>query len=428
MIDKKNNIFFLYNEEPDLDKAWEDMRKRLNEKMPLKEDKQKRRSLIYYTKTTAIVFLLIISLTTNNYFRSSNVPMDATTFNTEKKKNSHDFDELQKQPVKDDPFLVNKEPGDYRLNYHKKNGLMQGNDAVNNYYWNIHTAKNKITIPLRKNDNYVNSQRGIAYLPETDIPELVVKKIIRDAGKLFTPAKIPVLSINTSLPDSSGLKSKNKRNRRIGADVGLYYSIGAPLGSIHPVANLNFTIAKNSSVSAGIGLNSAISIQGFSPKEFVYLNDTVNAVQFTVAKNKIKTTTYIDVPFSFNYKINDRFIVNAGAQVSFLQTITQSREYKTYDFQADISSVVSDKISLSGIPSAAGTVPLIPLHTYAEGYEIKKANWRFIAGINYQCKGIGFKFQYQKSFTPNYNVYDFGGANSAKKVSVFMVGVYYRIR
>lgn len=404
------DISFLYDEEPDLDQAWEDLRQKLDKKFPVKKKIRRKHFIVFTYKVAAIFFaLMTCALLTNNYFLvKDQVP---AVYNTDDRSQTNSFHK-NGSPVAGTADIIT-EKSDPAMETGENRGA---NALLRSSLFETESNTSK-DIGIEDRD-----ETKMGYSRNREINRPAILKTI-DPGKTFaiqkSLASISGLSSLDAAPDKKATNVK-KKDKIIGFDIGAYYNIGSSLKSIYPVANINLSIAKKSSISLGIGLSSMVSVRNFTPKEFIILNDTANLVQFGVTRNEIKKVTYIDLPACFNYKINEQFRVNMGMQVSFLQDFNNKPEYKTYDFQADLSKVVS--------PNVSGVSQLTPLHTYAEEYTVKKTNWRFVTGISYQYKDAGIKFQYQRSLTPNYNLFDFDGFNSRKKLSVFTVGVYYQIR
>ena len=96
-------------------------------------------------------------------------------------------------------------------------------------------------------------------------------------------------------------------------------------------------------------------------------------------------------------------------------------EVKAYDFQSDLLQQISTQLN----PSSSSYTPN---QAYAQQYRVMKANGRLIAGVAYQCKDVGIKFQLAKSFSNYYSVRDFNGTQSTKKLSSFTKGIKYRVR
>ena len=177
----------------------------------------------------------------------------------------------------------------------------------------------------------------------------------------------------------------------------------------------------------GFGLQSNVTVQNLSPKKLMLLNDTANHVQFGVTSNEVTNITYIDLPVSFKYTINDRWAINAGIQLSLFQDFKTKTDSRLYGFQTDISKVITPEYITSTNPGGGMGGGLRAYQPYDEKYNIRKSNWRFITGINYQLRKMGIKVQYQWSFTPSYTLFDFQGIHTSKKLSLLTVGAYYQV-
>jgi hypothetical protein len=425
MNNNMSDISFLYNEDPDLDKAWEDLRQKLDEKFPVKKYSRAKRFIAFLFKTSSIFLILMTCyLLTNDYYDPHQ--SGSIIYINDDRDIAEPANKIRKLLSRNDALILREK--------NLVNDIF-GSNATTSFF-NVRNKKGDPHAIVRLLGNPKNGSKKGRNTEQADMKRKYAGTIGLDTSSIamlntIDPEKVfPSYKINESSEDTALLNpSPAKRNKEmkkgvIGFDIGAYYNIGNPLPSgIYPIANVNVLITKKSTISLGIGLSSNVSVRNFSPKEFIILNDTANLAQFSVTRNEVKKFTYIDLPVSFKYKISERWAAYAGAQISFLQNFSREPDHKIYDFQTELSKVIAPQF-VSG-PTGVGLRPLL---TYAEKYTIKKTNWRFIAGINYQIKDAGLKLQYQRSFTSNYDLFDFGGINSRKKLSLFTVGVYYRIR
>lgn len=492
-----NNLSSAFQDELDLDKAWSEMRKTLDQKLPIKEDKRSRRRFFYFYRIAAmfLLFLGALLLGTIYYFnddrqliptslppnRITSGNLNGTYSNPTLNNNSVSTGKIVDTTVtaaKIAPGVIttavkiavgeyaaekkeiinikslNIKGGDNSNTTLKETGIEQPNKSgqvsqktlplkdllkeneafskqfLQNKNGIEKTEKYSTTRQLGKEKNTSKSKRGNRLVLEGDLKYSIIKaeaiftdSVMAESEKVILQHKNSLILKDTSLNISEAAKNdeQKKKKKLIGFEIGAYYNVGGSLNAIYPIAALTIPVNKKAFLSLGVGLNSQVKINDFAPKEFTVLNDTVNQAYFTVGQKNIRKAVYVDLPVSINYKINNRITVNAGVQLSVLQHVDVDTEEKTFDFQANLSQQVSSSVNT---PASSST----PYQVYAQDYTLMKTNWRFIAGIGYQFKNVGIKFQYQQSFTPNYSLTDFNGAKFEKRLSIFTVGLTYRIK
>ena len=433
------NTTFIYQDEPDLDRAWNEMRKTLDQKLPVKKDNRSRRLFFYFYRIAAMLLLFLGALLLGTIYNFNDDRQAKHT--AQKRETTNNSALINKDGVVSNTTL--KDTGIKQLNGsgevtqaadHNKNILSEkkpfsgfflqnkrSNADKEKYFFTPQLSKEKDN-KKNKHDDVLKFESDLNYSIIT-AEAIFPKKGIIEPEKMLSQLKSPFTLIDTSLKTSDAAKQdeQKKKKRLIGFEIGAYYNIGGSLSAVYPIATMGIPLSKKVFISLGAGLNSQVKIKDFAPKEFTVLNDTVNQTYFTVERKNVRKAAYIDLPVAINYKINNRFTVNAGIQLSVLQNVDIQTEEKAFDFQADLSQQVS-----SGVFTTASSYT--PYQAYAEDYTLMKTNWRFIAGIGYQFKNAGVKFQYQQSFTPNYSLTDFNGVKSEKRLSVFTIGLTYRIR
>lgn len=432
------NTSFIYQDEPDLDKAWSEMRKTLDQKLPVKKDNRSRRRFFYYYRTAAMLLLFLGTLLPGTIY---NLNDDRQAEHTAQKRETinntalnNKGEDISNTTLKDTGIKQLNESGEVSqaaLSF--KNILGQKKTFSSLFLQNKNSKYNtvKYSKPRQLSEKKHNnkSKHGNPLVFESDVKYSIIKaeanfteSEIAEPEKMILPHKNPLTLKDSSIKTSEAAKNdeQKKEKKLIGFEIGAYYNIGGSLSAIYPIAAITIPVSKKAFLSLGVGLNSQVKINNFAPKEFTVLNDTVNQAYFTVEQKNIKKAVYIDLPVSINYKINNRITVNAGVQLSVLQNVDINAEKKTFDFQADLSQQVS-----SSVFTTASSYTLYQV--YAQDYTLMKTNWRFIAGIGYQFKNAGIKFQYQQSFSPSYSLTDFNGTKSEKRLSVFTVGLTYRI-
>lgn len=439
MSENFKNTTFIYQDEPDLDKAWSEMRKTLDQKLPVKKDTRSRRRFFYYYRIAAMlllsmgVFLLGTIYNFHDDRQAKHTAQKGENINRTALNNKDEV--IGNTTLKDTEVKQLNESGEViQAADYFKNILSEKKTFSSLFQQNKSSNANKdkyfVTPQLSEKKNNSKSKHGNPLVFENDVNYSIIKteanfpkRGIIEPEKMLTQLKSPLTLIDTSLKTSDAAKKdeQKKRKRLFSFEIGAYYNIGGSLSAVYPIATMGIPLSKKVFISLGAGLNSQVKIKDFAPKEFTVLNDTVNQTYFTVERKNVRKAAYIDLPVSINYKINNRFTVNAGIQLSVLQNVDIQTEEKAFDFQADLSQQVSPIVF-------ATTSAYTPYQTYAQDYTVLKTNWRFIAGIGYQFKNAGVKFQYQQSFTPNYSLTDFNGVKSEKRLSVFTVGLTYRIR
>ena len=437
----KNNLRnppFTFNDEPDLDRAWAEMRKTLDEKLPVKRNDRSRRMFFYYIRTAAMLLLLLGPLLIGNiyYFndgKQSDFPIKGETINSTALYSKDEV--IGNTALKDTGLKHLNESGEISKSALPPQNIINEKKTFSSLFQqnkssNADKDKYFVTPQLSEKKNNSKSKHSNPLVFENDVNYSIIKteanfpkRGIIEPEKMLTQLKSPLTLIDTSLKTSDAAKKdvQKKRKRLFSFEIGAYYNIGGSLSAVYPIATMGIPLSKKVFISLGAGLNSQVKIKDFAPKEFTVLNDTVNQTYFTVERKNVRKAAYIDLPVAINYKINNRFTVNAGIQLSVLQNVDIQTEEKAFDFQADLSQQVSPIVF-------ATTSAYTPYQTYAQDYTVLKTNWRFIAGIGYQFKNAGIKFQYQQSFTPNYSLTDFNGVKSEKRLSVFTIGLTYRIR
>ena len=491
-----NNLSLAFQDEPDLDRAWSEMRKTLDQKLPVKKDKHSRRRFFYFYRIAAMLLLFLGALllgtiyyfdderraiptslpnaiaegdlngnypnpTLNNNSVSTGKIVDTTVtaakiapgfittavkiavgeYAAEKKetiniKSLNNKGEDSSNTTLKETWIEqpNKSGQVSQKTLPLKDVLKEKEDFSKQFLQNKNgiekTEKYFTTRQLGKEKNTSKSKRGNRLVLEGDLKYSIIKaeaiftdSVMAESEKVILQHKNSLTLKDTSLNISEAAKNdeQKKKKKLIGFEIGAYYNVGGSLNAIYPIAALTIPVNKKAFLSLGVGLNSQVKINNFAPKEFTVLNDTVNQAYFTVGQKNIRKAVYIDLPVSINYKINNRITVNAGVQLSVLQHVDVDTEEKTFDFQANLSQQVSSSVNT---PASSST----PYQVYAQDYTLMKTNWRFIAGIGYQFKNVGIKFQYQQSFTPNYSLTDFNGAKFEKRLSIFTVGLTYRIK
>jgi len=437
-----NNNFknppFIYEDEPDLDSAWSEMRKTLDEKLPVKGNDRSRRRFFYYIRAAAVFLLFLGAMLIGNIYYF-NDEKQAELSNKGEAKNItalHNKDEvIGNAALKDTGNKHLNESGDISKSALPTQNILHekktfGSFFLQNKSSNADKEEYSLTPQLsEKKDNRKSNYKN-QLIFESDIKYSIVKAEANftDSGitgpqKMLLPLRNAVTSNDTTIKTSETAKNdkQKKKKKLIGFEIGAYYNIGGSLSAIYPIAAITIPLSKKAFLSLGVGLNSQVKINGFAPREFVVLNDTVNQAYFTVEQKNIRKATYIDLPVLFNYKLNKYFTLGAGVQLSVLQNIDMKTEKKTFDFLSNLAQEISSTVFTSN--SAYTTY-----QAYAQEYTVMKTNWRFIAGVGYQFKHAGIKFQYEKSFTSNYSLLDFNGDKSDKRLSVFTVGLTYRIR
>lgn len=431
-----NKPFSEFYDEPDVDSAWDSMRKVLDEQMPLEPRVLSKRSIIYYITAAAMLLLLLGALVVGKTFYSNEHSYKNFSKNGELANNTVN---KRKQKIRA-TILLNK----------KCNAGMDGDNFVATI---PQTITNKPVEKKTVQTPILQSKNTYRYKEASHIrTSLSSTQMLREAddGSIFfveakhdifiLPPEKPLAKVNAIVPETKGIPiihpqqlrdtsatsfhfadDKDKQLKKIGFNIGLYHNMGGSNKEIYPMVAVTKPLSKKFLVSLGVGFNSRVNINNFAPKEFTVINDTTNQVYFTVVQKHISKAVYIDVPLALNYKINHRVSINAGAQLSILQRVDINAEEKTFDFQSDLSEQISTRITTS-------TSSYTPNQLYAQDYSFFKINGRFIAGVGYQLKDIGIKFQYAKSFSPNYSLRDFDGTQSQKKLSSFTIGINYRVR
>lgn len=431
------NTSFIYQDEPDLDRAWSEMRKTLDQKLPVKKDNRSRRRFFYYYSIAAMLLLFLGALLLGTIY---NFNHDRQAEHTAQKRETINNTALNnKDEVVSNITLKNtgikqlNESGEDSQAALSFNNILSQKKTFSSLFLQNKNSKDiteKYSSTRKLSEKNNNSKHGNLLVFDSDVKYSIInaetnytKSEIAELEKMILPDKNPLTLKDSSIKTSEAAKNdeQKKKKRLIGFEIGAYYNIGGSLSAIYPIAAITIPVSKKAFLSLGVGLNSQVKINSFAPKEFTVLNDTVNQAYFTVEQKNIRKAVYIDLPVSINYKINNRITVNAGVQLSVLQNIDIKAEKKTFDFQADLSQQISSRVFTNASSYT-------PYQVYAQDYTFMKTNWRFIAGIGYQFKNAGIKFQYQQSFSPNYRLTDFNGTKSEKRLSVFTVGLTYRIR
>lgn len=433
------NTTFINQDEPDLDMAWGEMRKTLDQKLPVKNDDLSRRLFIYFFRIAAVLLLILGTLLPGTIYnlkdnRQAKLPAQKReTINNSALNN-------QDQVISNTTFYdigikqVNKSGEDYHAALSFNNILSQKKTFsslfLQNKRSNAKKEKYSLTSQLtEEEDNKINKHDDLLNF-ESDINYSIIKaeanftkRGIIESEKMMIQLKSKLTLIDTLVKTSDAAKQDEQKKKKslIGFELGAYYNIGGSLSAVYPIANMGIPISEKVFISLGVGLNSQVKINDLAPKEFTILNDTVNQTYFIVEQKNIRKAAYIDLPLLLNYKLNKHFTIGAGVQLSVLQSVDMKTEKQAFDFQANLSQHVSSNVFVT---ANAYT----PYQAYAQDYTVMKTNGRFITGVSYQLKNVAIKFQYAKSFSPNYSLTDFNGNISEKRLSVFTIGLTYRIR
>ena len=438
---KKNfdKPFSRFYDEPDVDSAWDSMRKVLDAQLPVERRDRSRRSIIYYITAAAMLLLLLAALVVNKtfYFNEHNY--------SEIPKNGGHIDNAVNKRIerKNDPILLSKK-GNIDMNGagniattlptitnkpdKEKTVDMQILKHKNTYrYKEASHIISSLSSMQNQSENYYgsnsvleNENDNLILLPAKSRTEINVA--VRENKLVPVIHALPLRDTLATIFHSATIDDRKKRQlKKIGFDIGLYHNVGSTYKAIYPMVAVTKSLSKKSFVSLGVGFNSQININNFAPKEFTVINDTTNQVYFTLVQKNISKAVYIDLPVAIYYNVNNRISVNAGVQLSVLQKVKIKSVQSTFDFQSDLSQLLPTRVYTS-------TSSYTPNTVYAQDYTFLKTNGRFIAGVGYKLKDIAIKFQYAKSFSPNYNFTDFDGTQSLKKLSSFTIGINYRVR
>ena len=434
-----NKPFTRFYDEPDVDSAWDSMRKVLDAQLPVERRDRSKRSIIYYITAAAMLLLLLAALVVDKtfYFKEHNYK--------EVSKNGdlvdHGVDKIIDR--KNGPILLN-EKGDTDMdgagyiattpptitNKTNKMEIVSGLILKRKNTYGYKEASPIIT-PLSSMQNQLKNYYGRDSVLKNENDNLILQP-----AKFRTEINVPVrenmlVQVIQALPLRDTLATifhpatidvrKKRQLKKIGFDIGLYHNVGSSYKAIYPMVAFIKSLSRKSFVSLGVGFNSQININNFAPKEFTVINDTTNQVYFTLKQKNISKAVYIDLPVAIYYNVNNRISVHAGVQLSVLQKVEMKSVQSTFDFQSDLSQQLSTQVYTS-------TSSYTPNLVYAQDYTFLKTNGRFIAGVGYKLKDVGIKFQYAKSFSPNYSLTDFDGTQSLKKLSSFTIGINYLLR
>ena len=438
---KKNfdKPFSRFYDEPDVDSAWDSMRKVLDAQLPVERRDRSKRSIIYYITAAAMLLLLLAALVVDKtfYFNEHN-------YSEVPKNGGHVDNAVNKKIERKNGSIVLNEKGDTYMDEAgyiaiipptitikpNKIKIVSGLILKRKNTYDFNQASHK-TSPLSSMQNHSENYYGSDLVLENENDNLMLPP-----AKFRTEINVPVrenmlVQVIHALPLRDTLATifhpatiddrKKRQLKKIGFDIGLYHNVGSTYKAIYPMVAVTKSLSRKSFVSLGVGFNSQININNFAPKEFTVINDTTNQVYFTLKQKNISKAVYIDLPVAIYYNVNNRISVHAGVQLSVLQKVEMKSVQSTFDFQSNLSQQLSTRI----FTSASSFTPNL---VYAQDYTFLKTNGRFIAGVGYKLKDVGIKFQYAKSFSPNYNFTDFDGTQSLKKLSSFTIGINYRVR
>lgn len=184
----------------------------------------------------------------------------------------------------------------------------------------------------------------------------------------------------------------------------------------YPLAVLRYDLSKKFFLSSSLSVGSSISSQSQGLDKKIYINDTINNVLYYDKVNHYHNVVYSDLSVNGGINLGSNISLQAGIQAAVLIKAKSKSVIEPYDFQMRSTGSASDNL----IP----VVTALPVNTTDYKVGIRRFDYRFTAGINYNKNKFSFGLTYQHSFMPMIS----GDVTSGNKNQLVTFNVLYKIK
>jgi hypothetical protein len=356
--------------------GWQEMQALLNTYLPVKRPVNYRRLILHYT-IAALIFLVLLL---------TGLQLDQNTLPTV---NHLTNAAAIKTIINPGSPSIAEQNTATRHSYHKPN-------ALNSYAANHETRAGFIRDTV--------SAADLPYLQK--LPAGIA--FIRFATPALAGATIELPARNAGPLDLKEPKVANKKLKSGRLDSWSLFGGAGVNVSLHnsqrlqpyPVAEVRYTISPQIYLAAGLSAWSMVSTKPAGVSKTVFINDTVNNIRLYNETTTYKDLKYVDIPLSVGVKIAKNLSLQAGVQVSLMQSSKTERVLSPYDFQMN----------------TVNTPVNSPVATFGPGmqqvYDVKmnRVDYRLTGGIRYQLNRAVFGADYQHALQSAG-----GGAHTSKE-------------
>lgn len=184
----------------------------------------------------------------------------------------------------------------------------------------------------------------------------------------------------------------------------------------YPVAVLRYDLSKKFFLSSSLSVGSSISSESHGLDKKIYINDTINNILYYDKVKHYHNVVYSDISVSGGINLGSNISLQAGIQAAVLIKAKSKTIIEPYDFQMRSTGSATDNI----IP----VVTALPVNTTDYKVGIRRFDYRFTAGINYNKNKFSFGLNYQHSFMPMIS----GDVTSGNKNQLVTFNVLYKIK
>lgn len=184
----------------------------------------------------------------------------------------------------------------------------------------------------------------------------------------------------------------------------------------YPLAILRYDLSKKFFLSSSLSVGSSISSESQGLDKKIYINDTINNILYYDKVKHYHNVVYSDISVSGGINLGSNISLQAGIQAAVLIKAKSKTVIEPYDFQMRSTGSANDNI----IP----VVTALPVNTTDYNVGIRRFDYRFTTGINYNKNKFGFGLTYQHSFMPMIK----GDVTSGNKNQLVTFNVLYKIK